>query len=123
VLSAEAKQKVVTQSEILQFVERLAAVGIGKALYAAVEPNQNDLDAEILARKALERNGVLLEVVTDPERLLVNAVQWSPLPLEQCLESFPQLLVQRLRDFHCGKDSQQAWADMLVAAATKPGEV
>lgn len=122
VLSAEAKQKVVTQSEILQFVERLAAVGIGKALYAAVEPNQNDLDTEKLARKALERNGVLLEVVTDPERLLVNAVQWSPLPLEQCLKSFPQLLVQRLRDFHCGKDSQQAWADMLVAAATKPGE-
>ena len=116
VLSAEAKQKAVTQSEILQFVERLAAAGIGKGLYVAVEPNQVDLGADKLVQKAQERNGVLLEVVTDPERLLANAVQWSPLPLEQCLKSFPQLLVQRLKDFHCGKDSQHEWADMLASA-------
>ncbi|MGW1162746.1 restriction endonuclease, SacI family [Streptomyces sp. NPDC002519] len=116
VLSAEAKQKAVTQSEILQFVERLAAAGIGKGLYVAVDPSQADLGADKLVQKAQERNGVLLEVVTDPERLLTNAVQWSALPLDQCLKSFPQLLVQRLRDFHCGKDSQQEWADMLAAA-------
>lgn len=122
VLSAEAKQKSVAESEILQFVERLAAAGVGKGLYVALEPNQKDLGANLLARKAQERNGVLLEVITDPERLLANAVQWSPLPLEQCLKSFPKLLVQRLRDFYCGKDSQQEWADMLAAATAQPEE-
>ncbi|MFL1903372.1 restriction endonuclease, SacI family [Streptomyces tauricus] len=119
VLSAEAKQKIVTQSEILQFVERLAVAGIGKGLYVAVEPNQADLDKSKLIEKAQERNGIALEIVTDPERLLENAVQWSPLPLDRCLESFPQLLVQRLKDFHCGKDSQHEWADMLTAAASE----
>ncbi|MFI9774621.1 restriction endonuclease, SacI family [Streptomyces sp. NPDC051956] len=118
VLSAEAKQKVVTQSEILQFVERLAAAGIGKGLYVAVEPNQADLEVSELVKKAQERNGIALEVITDPKRLLENAVQWSPLSLGECLETFPQLLVQRLRDFHCGKDSQHEWGDMLAAAAS-----
>ncbi|WP_035799879.1 restriction endonuclease, SacI family [Kitasatospora mediocidica] len=117
VLSAEAKQKSVSQSEILQFVERLAAAGIGKGLYVAVEPNQADLESDWLAKKAQERNGVLLEVVSDPERLLTTAVQWSPLPLDQCLRTFPQLLVSRLKDFHCGQSSQHEWAEMLAGAA------
>ncbi|GAB3693484.1 restriction endonuclease, SacI family [Nocardiopsis oceani] len=119
VLSAEAKQKSVTQSEILQFVERLASASIGKGLYVAVEPNQEDLGAYSLAKKAQERNGVLLDVITDPEQLLVSAFQWSPLTLEECLKSFPQLLVQRLKDFHCGRDSQQEWAKMLSDAVAQ----
>lgn len=119
VLSAEAKQKVVTQSEILQFAERLAAAGIGKGLYVAVDPNQADLEVEELTQKTQDRNGVTLRVITDPERLLEEAIQWSPFPLEQCLQSFPQLLVQRLKDFHCGKDSQYEWADLLSAAASE----
>ncbi|MFI8004687.1 hypothetical protein [Streptomyces sp. NPDC086010] len=118
-MSAEAKQKVVTQSEILQFVERLAAAGIGKGLYVAVDPSQADLEVGDLARKAQDRNGIALRVITDPERLLQESVQWSPFPLERCLESFPQLLVQRLKDFHCGKDSQYEWAGMLSAAASE----
>ncbi|MGW1760984.1 restriction endonuclease, SacI family [Streptomyces mirabilis] len=116
VLSAEAKQKAVSQSEILQFVERLAVAGIGKGLYVAVEPNQADLEPDKLTMLAQERNGILLEVVSDPKRLLATAIQWSPLPLAECLKRFPQLLVQRLKDFHCGKDSQQEWADMLAGA-------
>ncbi|MEV8456850.1 restriction endonuclease, SacI family [Streptomyces sp. NPDC052095] len=121
VLSAEAKQKAVSQSEILQFVERLAVAGIGKGLYAAVEPNQADLEPDKLTTLAQERNGILLEVVSDPKKLLATVMQWSPLPLAECLKRFPQLLVQRLKDFHCGKDSQHEWADMLAAAPAEQG--
>jgi len=119
VLSAEAKQKSVTESEILQFVERLAAAGIGKGLYVAIEPNQTDLDGDIISQKAQDRNGVLLEIVTDPEDLLATAIRWSALPLEQCLKKFPQLFVHRLKDFHCGKDSQLEWANLLGGTTAK----
>ncbi|MER7702181.1 restriction endonuclease, SacI family [Kitasatospora sp. NPDC097605] len=114
ILSGEAKQKIVMESEVLQFVDRLAASGIGKALYVAVHPNQKDLDPEALSRKAQERSGVLLHVITDPKDLIRSAIQWSPLSLSACLQQLPQLLVERLKDFHCGKDSQQEWADMLA---------
>lgn len=118
VLSAEAKQKPVSPSEVLQFVERLAVAGIGKGLYAAVEPNQPDLEPAQLIQIAQERNGILLEIVSDPEELLATTMRWSPLPLAECLKQFPQLLVQRLKDFHCGADSQQEWADMLTDATS-----
>lgn len=118
ILSAEAKQKPVSQSEVLQFVERLAVAGIGKGIYAAIEPNQDYLEPDKLAEMAQKRNGVLLEVVSDPAELITTAMQWSPIPLADCLANFPQLLVQRLKDFHCGADSQQEWAQILNSATS-----
>ncbi|MFI9329641.1 restriction endonuclease, SacI family [Kitasatospora sp. NPDC052868] len=118
ILSAEAKQKPVSQSEVLQFVERLAVAGIGKGIYAAIEPNQDYLEPDKLAEMAQKRNGVLLGVVSDPAELIKTAMQWSPIPLADCLANFPQLLVQRLKDFHCGADSQQEWAQILNGATS-----
>ncbi|MUL41634.1 restriction endonuclease, SacI family [Streptomonospora sp. PA3] len=114
VLSAEAKQKPVTPSEVLQFVERLAAAGIDKGVYAALDPNQPDLGTRVLSQKSLERNGVLLQIVTEPRELLELAIQWSPKPIRESLHEFPQLLVLRLKDFHCGRNSQEEWAEMLA---------
>ncbi len=116
VLAAEAKQKPVAGSEVLQFAEQLARHGVGKGFYAALEPSQPPLDAEELRAESQRRHGVVLRLLTTPAQLLAEAVQWSPLPLEEALSAFPALLQQRLVDFSCDPASTEIWAEEIHRA-------
>jgi hypothetical protein len=109
-LSAEAKQKAVTEATIMQFVARIASAGIARAIYAAFASTQPTLDVDALAQGALERHGVLLTVLTDPQQLLRAVLLWTSLPLETALREFPSLLAQRLVDFGCATASGEEWA-------------
>jgi SacI restriction endonuclease len=115
-LSAEAKQKVVTDATITQFVARVATANIARAIYAALSTKQPLLDANALERAALERHGVLLTVLTNPRELLRAAFLWTSLSLETALAEFPGLLAKRLVDFGCATSSGEEWAAMVKSS-------
>lgn len=110
ILAAEAKQKPVSRSEILQFAERLATQGIGKALYVAIAPGQPALPTAEIAAEVAERHGVALTVITDPAELLTAALIWSRHGLADGLRRFPTALMERLVQFDCAQDGINEWA-------------
>ncbi len=110
VLAAEAKQKPVGPSEILQFAERLATSGIGKGLYLAISPNQPALAASELTAQVATRHGVALTVICDCADLLTAALIWSSKGLEGGLADFPLALMNRLVEFNCSQVGINEWA-------------
>jgi hypothetical protein len=109
VLSAEAKQKVVTDATIMHRASRIAVAGIPRAIYGAFGSSQPPLDAEALAGAALDRHGVLLTVFTDARALLCASLLWTSLPLETALVEFPGLVAKRLVEFGCTSASGEEW--------------
>ncbi len=110
VLAAEAKQKPVMASEILQFADRLATGGIGKGLYLAVAPNQPDLDAHVLSEEIASRHGVAMSVITSVDDLVTTALVWSSNGLDDGLRRLPALLMHRLVEFDCDQAGIDSWA-------------
>ena len=110
VLAAEAKQKPVSPSEVLQFADRLATEGIGKGLYLAIAPNQPTLPTADLSSQVATRHGVALTVITEPSDLLTAALIWSSSGLDQGLRRFPTALMERLVEFDCDQVGIDAWA-------------
>lgn len=109
VLAAEAKQKPVAPSEILQFSDRLATAEIGKGLYLAISPSQPALDAQGLAEQIASRHGIAMSIVTSIDDLLTTAVIWSRAGLDDALRQFPKLLMQRLVEFDCDQEGINEW--------------
>lgn len=110
VLAAEAKQKPVMTSEILQFADRLAAGGIGKGLYLALAPSQPDLDARALSEEIAARHGVAMSVITTVDDLVRTALVWSSRGLDDGLRRLPALLMHRLVEFDCDQAGIDSWA-------------
>lgn len=115
VLSAEAKQKVVSEATVLQFVSRVARAGIGRAIYAAFAASQPALDVDEIEQTALGRHGVIANVVTQPEDLLLATLLWTSVPIHQALAEFPRLVAQRLVDFGCVTATGDEWATLVAA--------
>jgi hypothetical protein len=113
-ISAEAKQKPVAASEILQFASRLAERSIGRGIYAALAPTQPPLDVQMLQSTALDRHSLILSVITDVSTLLNGALLWSEYPLEDALAWFPERMAERLHDFGCSHESGQSWAQLFT---------
>lgn len=110
VLAAEAKQKPVVPSEILQFSDRLATAAIGKGLYLALAPHQPDLGSLDLSTQIASRHGVAMSIITDVEELVTTALIWSRVGLDTGLSQFPALLMRRLVEFDCDQAGIDEWA-------------
>ncbi len=116
VLAAEAKQKPVMASEVLQFAERLADSGIGKGLYLAIAPTQSDLGAPALSEEIAARHGVAMSVITHVEDLVTTALIWSAGGLDDGLCRLPALLMHRLVEFDCDQAGIDTWAGYFPAS-------
>ena len=109
-LAAEVKQRPASETEILQFVEKLGRSGIGRGLVAALDPKQAPLPVSELQQAAWERHQVHLMVFHDPRDLLLAAFTWSPLSLGAALMRFPGLVVSRLGELEVSPDGLAEWA-------------
>ena len=116
-LSAEVKQKPVVASEILQFTGRLARTSVARGLYAALSTNQPPLDSRAIEARSLEDNGVLLTVISEPERLLHAALLWSGDSLDLCLARFPKAMGRLLVAFGCRAAASEEWAALFAESA------
>lgn len=112
VLSVEARQKPVSESDVRAFVEAVAADGIPRALMAALDARQPPLDVAGLAREALAEDGVLLSITLSVTELFGAACTWNPAALERVPE-FPQLLVKRLQEIETADDAISWWVSQF----------
>lgn len=110
-LAAEVKQRLATETEILQFVEKLSRIGIERGLVAALDPKQPPLPVSDLQKVAWERHQVHLMVFDDPRDLLLAAFTWSREALGPALVRFPRLVAARLQELEV---SPQGIADWLA---------
>lgn len=97
-LSAEVKERMPTQGEILQFVDNLAKAGVRQGLYAplpraaSASINAPDLEAEALRRK------VSLTIPLGIDALITSALVFTHLPPTAAITTFVKQLGVRLKE-------------------------
>ncbi len=113
-LVAEVKQRPATGTEILQLVERCAAVGIKRAMVATLHPEQPALPVDDLRREAWQRHGVHLSIFERADDVISNALTWTAVPLDEALTSLPQLIAQRLEELEVSREGMGEWAALFA---------
>jgi hypothetical protein len=94
-LVCECKQQVINGTDILELPRRAAARDADLALYAALDPRQPPLPIDRLRSDALERYGVLLDVVSDVEELIAHICVSAGIPAADVRANLPHALVMR----------------------------
>lgn len=112
-LAVEVKQRAATESEILQFAERCAQMGVRRAAAATLFPDQPPLYVDELRKDSWLRHGVHLFVLEDTGEVLSGALTWTIKPLEQALAVFPQLMASRLEELEVSPGGLAEWAALV----------
>jgi hypothetical protein len=113
VLAVEVKQRPATETEILQFVERCAQMGVHRAMAATLDPDQPILDVDDLREVAWQRHGVHLSVLIGAADLLFDALTWTAKPLRDALGELPTLMASRLEELETSAEGLTAWAGLF----------
>lgn len=111
--SVEVKQRPATETEIIQFAERSAEMGVHRALAATLHPDQGPLHGQALREEAWRRHGVHLSVLGDAGQVLDSALTWTSHSLEAALTTFPQLMAKRLKELEVSTEGQTRWAALF----------
>jgi hypothetical protein len=114
-LAIEVKQRPATDTEILQFVERCAQMGVQRAMVALLDPDQDVLDVEEMREAAWQRHGVHLSVLVGATELLHDVLTWTAKPLAGALSELPQMMATRLDEMEVSAEGQAAWAALFKA--------
>jgi hypothetical protein len=108
-LAVEVKQRPVSESEALQFVDRLGASHVSRGVIAALAQRGQPLDAEQIAETAQVRYGVSLDIVLGIRRLLLDAIRHIPGDPHDVLALLPTLGLRRLKELEASEECQRAW--------------
>lgn len=108
-LSVEVKQRPFAESEVLQFIERIAAQRVSRGVIAALAQGSTVLDSDKLIGTALGRFGVHLDIVLGVRRLLLDTLRYIPGDAEKAMALLPKQGLQRLREIEASEDVQRAW--------------
>jgi hypothetical protein len=114
-LAVEVKQRPFSESEVLQLVDRLAAAGLTRGVVAALGQGASSLDAERLMTDALDRCGLVLDVVFGARRLLLDTIRYVAGDPHDAVQALPGLGLRRLQEIEASESVQQGW----VAATTE----
>tara|TARA_R110002126_G_scaffold1402_2_gene7940 strand:- start:55 stop:1119 length:1065 start_codon:yes stop_codon:yes gene_type:complete len=110
-LSVEVKQRPFTESEVLQFIDRLGAERIPRGLVAALSQGSTELDSDQLADNARDRFGAFLDIVIGVRRLLLDTIRFLPDEPEETLALLPKLGLHRLKEIEASDEVQTAWVE------------
>jgi hypothetical protein len=116
-LSVEVKQRPATETEILQFVERCAQMGVQRSVAVLLDPDQPLLHVDELSDMAWQRHGVHLSVLMGAIELLYDALTWTAKSLAAALTELPQLMATRLQAVEASAEGQAAWAALFKTNA------
>ena len=117
ILSVEVKQRPATDTEILQFAERCAQMGVQRAMAALLDLDQPLLHADALTEVAWQRHGVHLSVLMGAAEFLCDVLTWTAKPLAAALSEFPQFMAARLDELEASAAGQAAWAALFRVSA------
>jgi hypothetical protein len=115
-LSVEVKQRPATDTEILQFVERCAEMGVHRAIAATLDPDQPLVEVDELREDAWQRYNVHLSVLVGCAELLYDVFTWTVKRLDDALAELPQLMAARLDELEASSEGQAAWARLFKAS-------
>jgi hypothetical protein len=110
-LSVEVKQRPFTESEVLQFIDRLGADRVPRGLVAALSQGGVALDADRLAASAQTRFSVSLDIVLGVRRLLLDVIRHIRGDPHEAMALLPKLGLQRLKEIEASEEVQQAWVE------------
>jgi len=116
IVSVEVKQRPATETEILQFVERCAQMGVHRAIAATLDPDQPLIEVDDLRETAWQRRGVHLSILVGCAELLYDVLTWTAKPLDEALAELPQLMAARLEELEASAEGQAAWASLFKAS-------
>jgi hypothetical protein len=112
-LSAEVRQKRVHEAGVRFFVRRVADVGGGRAIVAALANEQPQLPRTELESEA-EHQGVIVTIFESPAEVLNALIHRSTLTVEEIAQLFPQRMLARLRELGVSEESQAEWAELFA---------
>jgi hypothetical protein len=106
-LAAEARQKPVSESDVMTFASGVSSDGVPRALVVGLDASQKPLDTGTLARRALADYSIPISVVQSVSELFSAACTWNPTVLDR-MADFPQLLLRRLQEIET-EDRAISW--------------
>ncbi|MEZ6016663.1 MAG: restriction endonuclease, SacI family [Planctomycetota bacterium] len=107
-LSVEVKQRPFSDSEVLQFLDRLGTERIPRGVVAALAQGNAPLEADRVAEGAM-RYGVALDIVLGVRRLLLDVIRHIPGDPHDTMDLLPKLGLQRLKEIEASEEIQSAW--------------
>jgi hypothetical protein len=110
-LSVEVKQRPFTESEVLQFIDRLGAERVPRGVVAALAQGGAALDTDRLAEGAQTRLGVSLDIVLGIRRLLLDTIRHISSDPHEAMALLPKLGLQRLKEIEASEAVQRAWVE------------
>jgi hypothetical protein len=113
-LGVEVKQRPFTDSEILQFTQRLREAGIYRGTIAALNQGGAPLDEEQLRIEAFRRDGVDLAFYTKASALLREAMRNSNSGLHVSLAVFPRHALMRMQKIEVSSERTSEWAELFA---------
>ena len=113
-LAAEVRQKVVYETDVLQFASSLRDAGVANGVMVALHPDQEPLPRDDLLREAETTHGVLVSIIEGTPELMLGALLWSGRALEDLLSSFPQHMLARMAEIEVSPEGQQRWAALFA---------
>jgi len=109
-LAVEVKQRPASDTEILQFVERCAQMGVRRAAAALLDPAQPELHLDADREESWRNQGVQLSVFETAGEVIEGALTWSRMSVEEVVEAFPQRMASRLEELEVSRRALAGWA-------------
>jgi len=109
-LSVEVKQRPITESEVLQFIDRLGTAHVPRGVVAALAQGDVPLDADRVAEGTV-RYGLALDIVLGVRRLLLDVIRHIPGDPHEAMALLPQLGLKRLKEIEASEEIQRAWVE------------
>jgi len=113
ILAVEVKQRPANNTEILQFAERCAQMGVYRGIAALLDPSQTPLDSDEVRQDAWRRHRVHLSILEGATDLLHAALTWTTRSLDVALDELPQLMAERLQELEVSAEGIAAWAALF----------
>ena len=116
-LAVEARDRIVTEQDVEQFVARSAAKNVRRAGVAAFVADQQTLDDDALQLRALEEHTALLKIWYAPEELLRWCAMQSAETPDVSWGHFAERMLRRLEQIQAPDDTIADWVGLVEAVA------
>jgi hypothetical protein len=113
-LPAEVKQTPVGSETALALAREAAEMGADKALLAVMHGKHRPLPRDDIRRRALEGEGVALEVCESARELIGSACAFSSATSQDVAERLPGAYAARLREHEASADAQRQWSERMA---------
>ncbi|MGC4764738.1 restriction endonuclease, SacI family [Micromonospora sp. DT46] len=114
IMAAEVKQRPAKASEARQFLNKCLEGGIDYVVYAALDRNQGALDLNSPTDIAAQ-NDAVFRWIQGVDEVVLTALAWSGMLLEDALREFASGMVQRLGEVELSDTTQLRWAELVGA--------